>query len=131
MFVAKILIIDDDAELCEEIAEILTDEGYETTVINDPRRGREAGEAGNYDLLLLDLKMPGTNGEEILKALRGRGVRKPVLVVSGNSLKSVGPESADTDDSRRTVLDLADGLVGKPFDIPQLLARIKTLLDDH
>jgi CheY-like chemotaxis protein len=122
----KILMIDDEAELCEEIGEILTDEGYRVTVINDALKGSAAACEGNYDLLLLDLKMAGLGGLDILKSLRDLGVNKPALVVTGNPLRKIGSgKTASSDDPEQwKTLFLADDVVNKPFDVARLLALV-------
>ncbi len=66
----KILIIDDDKELCEEMAEILKGEGYDVSTAFDGLAGKKLIEENHYNLLLLDVKLPDINGLDILKSMR-------------------------------------------------------------
>ena len=123
----RILIIDDDRDLCEETAEILSDEGHKVETFSDPVKGLEAVKEDRFDLLLLDIKMPGLSGLEILKTLRSEGRKIPVLIITGNPLKNLG-HSGDSNDEEQRVLRTADGIIGKPFDVPEMLSQIKKIL---
>ena len=80
---AKILIIDDDKELCDGLIEVLSGEGYLVNAEYDGLKGKEAVEKGGYDLLLLDLKLPGLNGLDILKKIKEKNIRIKIIIVSG------------------------------------------------
>ena len=67
---SKVLIIDDDEELCELVSEYLGVEGFETAVVNDGASGLEAARSGKYDMAILDVMLPKMNGFEVLKNLR-------------------------------------------------------------
>ena len=80
----KILIIEDDKGLCEEMADILEDEGYCVSVTFNGCNGKNLIESNIYDLLLLDLKLPGLHGLSILKTIKKK-IRKPrVIVITGS-----------------------------------------------
>ena len=66
----KILIIDDDEELCELVSEYLTVEGFEVESVNDGESGLKAAETGKFDLAILDVMLPKMNGFEVLRQLR-------------------------------------------------------------
>lgn len=79
----KILAIDDEAVVCESIRRVLGDEGYEVTTTCDPKDGIERLRNGNFDLLLLDIKMPGLSGMEVLHEARTISPETEVLIVTG------------------------------------------------
>lgn len=116
----KILIIDDDEEMCKEMSEILSDEGYSVNMAFDGLAGQRIIETNNYDLLLLDLKMPGINGLEILKTIKAEKIKAKVIILTG-SLAVINKEFSD-------ILKLADGVISKPFAVEVVLAKIRELL---
>jgi two-component system response regulator CpxR len=68
----KVLIIDDDEELCELVSEYLTVEGFETECVNDGETGLKRALAAEHDLAILDVMLPKMNGFDVLRALRER-----------------------------------------------------------
>ncbi|MDD5773519.1 MAG: response regulator [bacterium] len=129
---AKIFIIDDDKELCEEVIEIMRDEGYLISAEYDGLKGKEAVEKGGYDLLLLDLKLPGLSGFDVLKQIREKNIRIKVIIVSGrpqyNGLFNENAVCKNKDKEEEEILKLADGIISKPFEIKIMLNKIKELL---
>ena len=129
---AKILIIDDDKELCEEIIEILGGEGYLIKAEYDGLNGKEAVEKDGYDLLLLDLKLPGLSGFDVLKRIRAKNIRIKIIVVSGrpknDGLFRENTVFKDSDKEEEDTLKLADGIISKPFEVKTMLNKIKELL---
>lgn len=126
----RILLVDDDEEICEEIKGLLRDSGFKVTVAYEGRAAVRLLDGNTFDLLILDLKVPGISGIEILRHVRGRRLHVKVLIVTGKPVKDMYeqdecpiPEDSEQDE----LFHLADGFVGKPFDIEVLLARIKTL----
>ncbi len=124
----KILIIDDDEEFCEETAEILAGEGYQVETFSDSLKGLQSAKKDDYDILLLDLKMPKISGYDILQDLRNHGVTRPVFVLSGNPLKELGDQDNASEAFRNQILTHAQGIINKPFDITELLTRLKAIL---
>jgi len=122
----KILMIDDDRELCQELSEILTEEDYAVSMAHDGIAGKDLAETVDYDILLLDLRLPGVNGLEILRSVRERGGKKAVIVISGSPLES-NLLMPGGNGSPEEVLRLADRVIHKPFDVSELLAAIRTL----
>lgn len=124
----NILITDDDKEMCEEIAEILIDEGYGAeTACNGLDCIRLIGK-NKYDLLLLDLKMPGLNGFEVLKKVKNEFKGLKIIVLTGRPLNDSMAYENDNQEEFGT-LKLADAILNKPYDIEILLSKIRELID--
>ena len=125
---AKVLMIDDDKDMCDEMVEILEDAGIEVTAICDPALGLKSAQEKKYDLLLLDLKMPGINGYEILRSIKNWNAKIKVMVITGAPLKKIpGSEVRDEDKSLNEILAMADEVVNKSADIETILEKIKSL----
>lgn len=123
----KILMIDDDEELCEEITEILTNEGYRVTTAFDGLSGNRLIQKYDYDIVILDIKMPGLSGLDILEGIKGQDKELKIVVLTGRPLSKDLQEEQDYNDKEESLLGLADGIIGKPFDIELLLGKIKEL----
>lgn len=115
----NILIIDDEPDLLEKIKALLLSEQYTVSTSADGDDGLEKILNNIYDLILLDIMLPGINGLEILTEIRSAGVRTPVLMLTARG---------DIDD-KVTGLNLgADDYLAKPFSVAELLARIRALI---
>lgn len=116
----KILVIDDDTELCEEIAEILRDDGHSVDTAFDSMRGEELVKTNNFDTIILDFKLPGMNGVELLKRIRNINPKIAVFLVTGRPFieRLLEEEKLDT---------VVAGVMNKPFDIGLLLGKIRAL----
>lgn len=115
----RILIVEDNPTLAEGTAKVLKKEGYIVDHVADGLDADAAIAANNFDLIVLDLSLPGMDGLEILRAMRARGDRAPVIVLTARG---------DLDD-RIKGLDLgADDYLTKPFEVRELEARIRVLL---
>ena len=113
-----ILVVEDNANLAFGLQNNLEIEGYAVTVAADGPAGLAAAERG-ADLIVLDLMLPGLDGFRVLKILRDRGDRTPVLILTAR-----GQE----EDKVRGLKLGADDYVTKPFGVLELLARIEALL---
>ena len=115
----RILIVEDDAALARGVARILESEGYAVDVV---ARGEEAVSAAareRFALVILDVGLPGMDGFEVLRRLRARSERVPVLLLTAR----------DAVDDRVHGLDLgADDYVAKPFAMSELAARVRALI---
>ena len=115
----KILLVDDEIELTEPLSKTLVREGYEVDVVHDGEQGIELALANSYDLFILDWMLPSKSGLEICKELRNRSILIPVLLLTAK----------DTIDDRVLGLDAgADDYIVKPFELRELLARVRALL---
>ena len=114
----RLLIIDDDVELCELLSRYLIGEGFDVDVANDPVRGLARLQEHSYALALLDVMLPGQSGFEVLKRIRAESAI-PVLMLTARG-----------DDVDRIVgLELgADDYLPKPFNSRELVARIHAIL---
>ena len=114
----KILIIDDDEELCELVSEYLGVEGFEVESVNDGETGLERALSGEYALVILDVMLPKMTGFEVLRKLRETS-KLPVLMLTARG-----------DDMERIVgLEIgADDYLPKPFNPRELVARLRAIL---
>ncbi|NLJ74044.1 MAG: response regulator transcription factor [Firmicutes bacterium] len=115
---ARILIIEDEEKFARFIEMELNYEGYEVTKAFDGRIGLAAAENGEFDLILLDIMLPGLNGMEVLRRLR-RTKSVPVIMLTARD--SIVDKVSGLDSG-------ADDYITKPFAIEELLARIRTAL---
>ncbi len=115
---ARVLVVEDDADLGALVASVLAEEGYETHVVTDPRHALEAFERIRPDVVTLDVMMPGIDGLTLCLEMR-RITDVPVLFISA---KQEPPD-------RTVALRLgADDYIGKPFDTEELVARVNALM---
>lgn len=111
----NLLIIEDDAGISGMIADYMNKEGYRSTVVHEGDRALEQFQADRYDLVLLDLMLPGRSGMDVLQEIRGVS-RVPILIVSAK------------DNEVEKALGLrfgADDYIAKPFSLIELSARIQ------
>ncbi len=123
---AKILMIDDDREFCEELSETLTGEGYRVTRVHDGATGRELAGRLDYDVLLLDLRLPLVSGFEILESLKPHRGKVGIIVMSGYPMGSRLP-TPDAVLNPGALLNVADRIFQKPFNVVDLLEAIRAL----
>ncbi len=119
----KILLVDDDADLREALGEqLLNTEEFDVHEAGTGAEGMDKIKQGLFDLIILDVDLPDTDGRELCRRMRKAGVKSPVMMLTGH----------DTDSD--TILGLDSGAndyVAKPFKFPVLLARIRAQLRQH
>lgn len=117
----KILVVEDEHRIAQAVKEGLEDEGYAVDVEHDGQAGYRAATAGQgeYDLILLDVMMPGLNGNEVAQKLRSDGNHTPILMLTAKDQTRDIVKGLDTG---------ADDYLAKPFSFDVLLARIRALL---
>lgn len=115
----RILVVEDERKIAEALKKGLEAEGYQVTTALSGEDGYFCLTTGEYDLMLLDIMLPGRDGIEILQSIRKKGISTPILLLTGR----------DTVEDRVLGLDSgADDYLVKPFAFPELLARIRLLL---
>ncbi|MFE5322837.1 response regulator transcription factor [Paenibacillus sp. NPDC056579] len=115
----RILIVEDEAHLAEALAQILRKHHYSVDVVHDGTSGLDYAHSGIYDLLLLDIMLPGMSGLSILQTIRKEGISTPVILLTARG------ETSD----KVSGLDYgADDYIAKPFITEELLARIRAAL---
>ena len=115
----RLLLVEDDTMIGEVVLDLLRAEHYAVDWVKDGEMADTALQSQTYDLILLDLGLPRKDGLDVLRAMRGRKDRTPVLVATAR----------DAVDQRIAGLDAgADDYVLKPYDLDELLARIRALL---
>jgi|SRR3989339_522431 len=123
----KILMIDDDQELCEEVSEILRDEGYEVKTASDGIKGKKLIQNNRCDLVMLDLKMPKLTGFELLEYIKCVKPDLKIIVLTGSPLKNILGQKEQEDKNESQILKLANVVLNKPFDISVVLGKVKEL----
>jgi DNA-binding response OmpR family regulator len=116
----RLLLVEDERRLAENIAAAFKEgPGYAVDLAHDGEDGAHLAETGEYDLIILDLMLPGISGLQVLRRVRARGNKTPLLVLTAVTTKE-------------SVIELlnagADDYLGKPFDLGELIARAKALI---
>ncbi len=115
----SVLIIEDEKDLAELVKRHLEDSGFAVQTVSRGDDGLRAAEASTFDLILLDLMLPGMDGMEVCRRLRARKVQTPIVMVTARTTeveKVLGLEMG------------ADDYIAKPFGLAELTARIKSIL---
>jgi two-component system, OmpR family, alkaline phosphatase synthesis response regulator PhoP len=115
----KVLVIEDEPTLARLLSYNLTQEGYETTVIDHGGEGLQTALQRTFDLIILDIMLPGMNGFEILNRLRQNGVRTPVIILTARNAE---------EEVVQGLKHGADDYITKPFGVAELLARVSAVL---
>lgn len=115
----RVLLIEDDVTITRLLKEGLEDESYAVDVANDGSEGYRTAAADDYDVIILDIMLPGMNGYEVCRSLRNDGNKTPILMLTARDAERDIVEGLDTG---------ADDYLAKPFSFDVLLARIRALL---
>ena len=115
----RLLLIEDEKKVAEFVARGLRAERFAVDVAHEGQNGWELASTYNYDLIILDLMLPGLGGLEILKRLRAQGSQTPVLVLTARDGTAEKVENFEAG---------ADDYLTKPFAFAELLVRVKALL---
>jgi DNA-binding response OmpR family regulator len=115
----RVLIVDDEVRLAEALRQGLSRRGFDATAVHDGTQGYQKARTGGYDLILLDLMLPGMSGYKVVEALRKDGIQTPVLMLTAK----------DGEYDQADAFELGvDDYVTKPFSTVVLLARMNALL---
>ncbi|MEU0991167.1 MULTISPECIES: response regulator transcription factor [unclassified Streptomyces] len=115
----RLLIVEDEKRLALSLARGLTAEGYAVDVVHDGLEGLHQASEGSYDLVILDIMLPGMNGYRVCASLRAAGDEVPILMLTAKDGEYDEAEGLDTG---------ADDYLTKPFSYVVLVARVKALL---
>src|SRR3954452_3590817 len=118
----RLLLVEDDRELAGLLDGLLGEEGYDVDVAPDGQAGLHLGLTRSYDVVVLDRGLPAIEGLDLLGRWRARGVTVPVLVLSALGLARDRVDGLDAG---------AEDYLAKPFDLDELLARLRALLRRH
>lgn len=116
---ARALVVEDSARVARLVERALEREGFEVDMASDGETGLKAALANDYDVILLDVRLPGMDGFEVVRAMRENGTWDPVLVLTGRA------GVADRVEGLRAG---ADDYLPKPFAVQELLARVHALV---
>jgi two-component system response regulator QseB len=115
----RVLVVEDDRMIAKGLQTALRQDGYAVDGVSDGRSAAEALRASDFDLVLLDLGLPGRDGLDVLRELRARGDATPVIIVTAR----------DDIQNRIAGLDAgADDYIVKPFDLDEVAARMRSVL---
>lgn len=115
----KVLVIEDEPTLARLLSYNLTQEGYETTVADHGGEGLQVALQLSFDLIILDIMLPGMNGFEVLNRLRQNGVKTPVIILTARNAE---------EEVVQGLKHGADDYITKPFGVAELLARVSAVL---
>lgn len=115
----KILIVEDDRNLAKAVSQILLGNDFDPDIAYDGLQGYEMAKKGEYDVILLDLMLPGLDGLEVCKKLKTDGITTPIIMVTARA--AVNDKVAGFDAG-------ADDYLPKPFSPRELMARIKAII---
>ncbi|MFD3272748.1 response regulator transcription factor [Paenibacillus dendritiformis] len=115
----KVLVIEDEPTLARLLSYNLTLEGYDTTVIDHGSQGLQVALHRKFDLIILDIMLPGMNGFEVLSKLRQAGIRTPVIILTARNAEEEVVQGLKCG---------ADDYITKPFGVAELLARVGAVL---
>lgn len=116
---AKILVVEDEAGIAFALETDLQTEGYDVAVVSDGVEAVKRAHAECFDLILLDVMLPGKDGFEVCRALRRSGFRTPIILLTAKASETEKIVGLDVG---------ADDYVTKPFSPPELRARIRSML---
>lgn len=114
----RILLVEDEKRMAQALCEILRQENYEVDHCANGTDGLAAAESNIYDIIVLDVMLPGMNGCEITKKARSKGISTPILMLTAK---------AELDDKVTGLDSGADDYLTKPFMTKELLARLRAL----
>ena len=114
----KILVIEDDPTVGQYIRRGLEEQRWGVDIVTDGESGERRALSEAYDLIVLDMRLPGRSGLQVLKSLRGRGMDRPVLVLTAQDAVDAKVEALRSG---------ADDYVTKPFAMEELLARVEAV----
>lgn len=117
---AKILVVDDEQDICTFLSKLLNDEGYEITTVKNGYQVIEEVRKGSFDLILLDVIMPSMNGLDTYREIKKIDPQIPVIMMSGYPVKGLVDQALS--EGAKTCLN-------KPFTIDKVITTVKEILE--
>lgn len=114
----RVLVVEDEEHLAEAVARGLSAEGFEPVVVHDGLDGLAQAREGSFDAIVLDILLPGMNGYQVCRTLRGDGIWTPILMLTAKDGEYDEAEALDTG---------ADDFLSKPFSFVVLVARLRAI----
>lgn len=121
----RILLLDDDKELCEEFQDVFEAEGFYAKIVHNGLSGKKILENEIFDILLLDIRLPGLNGFTILKWLKKEKYQIKIIVLTGRPLMRLGQMNDINDEEE--LLNYADAVINKPLKMENIINIISSL----
>jgi len=118
----RILVVEDQKKTAQFIRKGLVEQGYAVDIVDNGQEAENSAELHSYDLIILDVMLPGQNGMEVCRNLRHLKVQAPILMLTALT---------GTEDKVRGLDSGADDYLGKPFEFNELLARVRALVRRH
>lgn len=115
----RLLLVEDNKRLSDSLKLTLEDDGYAVDCAYDGLDGEEMGRMNDYDVIILDVMLPGKNGVEVCRSLRNNRIRTPILMLTARDALEDRVQGLDSG---------ADDYVIKPFEVDELRARVRALL---
>ncbi|GAA3401608.1 response regulator transcription factor [Paenibacillus hodogayensis] len=114
-----ILVVEDEPTLARLLSYNLSQEGYQTKLVDHGGEGLQAAQQGSFDLIILDIMLPGMNGFEVLAKLRQKGDKTPVIILTARNAEEEVVQGLKAG---------ADDYITKPFGVAELLARVSAVM---
>ena len=121
-FPTRVLVVEDDVELAALLKQLLSEEGYQVDLARDGQRGLHLALAARHEVLVIDRGLPAIEGVDLVGRLRRQGVSTPILLLTARGSVRDRIEGLDAG---------AEDYLVKPFDLDELLARLRALLRRH
>ncbi|TDE00331.1 response regulator transcription factor [Jiangella asiatica] len=118
----RLLLVEDDGKLSDLLSRLFTAEGYEVGVARDGHNGLHQALTSRFDVMVIDRGLPAIEGVDLVRKLRAQGITTPILVLTARGTTEDRVEGLDAG---------AEDYVVKPFEIDELLARLRALLRRH
>ncbi|MEF3307553.1 response regulator transcription factor [Paenibacillus sp. GYB004] len=115
----NILVVEDEPTLARLLSYNLSQEGYQTKVVDHGGEGLQTALQESFDLIILDIMLPGMNGFEVLAKLRQKGVKTPVIILTARNAEEEVVQGLKAG---------ADDYITKPFGVAELLARVSAVM---
>jgi CheY-like chemotaxis protein len=116
-----VLVVDDDRDLCDNLWDLLRERGYRVSVAHDGREAAEQLNESAFQVVLIDMKIPGGNGAEVFRMVRGANPQARTVLITGHRGELDGLVA-------RVLAEGADAVCYKPFDVPRLLGALGALV---